>query len=90
MSNICKAEEIEDAPRVIPLAIGASTMINGALGFAMLLALLFCMPDDVASTLNSDTYYPFINIYAYALGSNAGATVLVSLNIFLIMLYSLI
>ena len=59
--------------------MGVSTLLNGTLGFAMLLALLFCMPSDINSILESDTYYPFINIYSYAVGSNAGATGLVSL-----------
>lgn len=63
---------------VIPLSMGVSTLLNGTLGFAMMLALLFCMPSDINSVLSSDTYYPFMNIYAYAVGSNAGATAMVS------------
>ncbi len=72
------AEEIHNAPTVIPLSMGVSTLLNGILGFAMLLALLFCMPSDINSVLGSNTYYPFINIYAYAVGSNSGATAMVS------------
>ena len=52
-------------------------MLNGALGFAMLLVLLFCQPDDIQATLGSETYYPFISIYAYAVGSDSGANALV-------------
>ena len=63
---------------VIPLSMGISTLLNGTLGFAMLLALLFCMPSDVESVLGSDTFYPFMNIYAYAVGSKAGATAMAS------------
>lgn len=58
--------------------MGASTLLNGTLGFAMLLALLFCMPDDIESVLGSNTYYPFMNIYAYAVGSKGGASAMVS------------
>lgn len=58
--------------------MGVSTLLNGTLGFAMLLALLFCMPSDINSVLGSNTYYPFMNIYAYAVGSNSGATAMVS------------
>lgn len=61
--------------------MGVSTLLNGTLGFAMLLALLFCMPNDINSVLTSNTYYPFMNIYAYAVGSNAGATAMVSPSI---------
>ncbi|KAL9096628.1 MAG: hypothetical protein Q9165_001115 [Trypethelium subeluteriae] len=78
------AEEIHDAPRVIPIAIGTSTMLNGTMGFAMLLALLFCQPDDIQSTIGSDTFYPFINIYAYATQSNSGATALTAILICMI------
>lgn len=51
---------------------------HGALGFAMLLALLFYMPSDIGSVLSSNIYCPFMNIYAYAVGSNTGATAMVS------------
>lgn len=53
-------------------------LLNGSLGFAMLLALLFSMPSDIKSVLNSETYYPFMSIYTYAVGSTSGATALVS------------
>ncbi|CAD6573229.1 MAG: hypothetical protein ASARMPREDX12_005912 [Alectoria sarmentosa] len=71
------AEEIQNAPRVIPLSIGISTLLNGSMGFAMLIALLFCMPNDIQSVMNSETYYPFMSIYTYAVGSTSGATALV-------------
>ena len=77
-SRTCKAEEIQNAPSVIPLSMGISTLLNGSLGFAMLIALLFCMPSDIASILNSETYYPFMSIYTYAVGSKSGATAMVS------------
>ena len=72
-----KAEEIRNAPTVIPLSMGISTLLNGSLGFAMLLALLFCMPSDIHSIVNSETYYPFMGIYTYAVGSTSGATAMV-------------
>ena len=55
-----------------------STVLNGALGLAMLLALLFCMPSDIESIVNSETYYPFMGIYTYAVGSTSGAAAMVS------------
>ena len=79
----CKAEEIKNAPFVIPLSMGVSTLMNGSLGFAMLIALLFCLPDDIPSILNSETYYPFLSIYTYAVGSKSGATAMVSPSNFL-------
>lgn len=53
-------------------------LLNGTLGFAMLLALLFCMPSDIDSVLSTNIYYPFMNMYAYAVGSNSSATAMVS------------
>ena len=60
--------------------MGISLLLNGTLGFAMLIALIFCMPGDIQGTLNSDTLYPFMNIYTHAVGSNAGATAMVRLH----------
>lgn len=77
-ANMLTAEEIQNAPYVIPLSMGVSTMLNGTLGFAMLVALLFCMPSDIAGTLEAVTFYPFMSIYSFAVGSNAGATAMVS------------
>ena len=39
------AEEIEDAALNVPRAIFTTMILNGALGFGMLLALLFCLGD---------------------------------------------
>lgn len=78
INHIDAAEEIRNAPKVIPLSMLASNLLNGSLGFGMLIALLFVMPNDISSVLDSTTFYPFISIYAYAVGSNAGATGLVS------------
>ena len=57
--------------------MGISTLLNGALGFAMLLALLFCMHRDIHSIVNSEKYYPFMDLYTYAVGSISGATAMV-------------
>ena len=76
-SNMIVAEEIQNAATVIPVSMGISTLLNGTLGFGMLIALLFCIPSDITDVLNTDTLYPFMDIYAYAVGSNTGATAMV-------------
>ena len=58
--------------------MGVSTTLNGTLGFAMIIALMFCMPSDIPETLETVTFYPFMSIYAYAVGSDRGATAMVS------------
>lgn len=65
------AEEALNAAVAIPRAIVMSTMINGALGFGMLLTLLFCM-GNVDDVLNSKTNYPFLEIFHQATGSVGG------------------
>jgi choline transport protein len=39
------AEEIKNASTVIPKAIMISIFLNGTIGFAMLIAYLFCLGD---------------------------------------------
>lgn len=50
-----------------------SLVVNGAMGFAFLLALLFCM-GDVDSALATTTGFPIIEIFNYMTGSTAAAT----------------
>jgi amino acid transporter len=70
------AEEIQQASRVIPFSIWFSTLFNGVLGFAMMIAILFTLTDlDEASSLEST--FPFMQIFVKALGSLKGASALV-------------
>ena len=58
------SEEIQNAALNVPRAIFASVLINGALGFAMILALLFCL-GDIQGALVSLPTPPVFNLYAY-------------------------
>lgn len=49
--------------------------INGAVGFTMMITLLFCI-GDADSVLESATGYPFIQIFYNSVGNVAGATVM--------------
>jgi amino acid transporter len=66
------AEEVKDASVAIPRAIMLSVLINGTLGFSMLIAVLFCL-EDVDAALNSPTGYPFMEIFYQATDSVSGA-----------------
>jgi choline transport protein len=70
------AEEIENASTVIPISMIASVLLNGTLGFAMVIALLFCL-GDVTKALETETHYPYIEVYRQATNSVAGATAMV-------------
>ncbi|KAE8353471.1 amino acid/polyamine transporter I [Aspergillus coremiiformis] len=66
------AEEVGNAAVAIPRAILLSVLINGTLGFTMLIATLFCM-GDVGKAINTPTGYPFIEIFYQATDSISGA-----------------
>jgi hypothetical protein len=51
------SEEIEDAALNVPRAIITTILLNGALGFGMLLALLFCL-GDIDTALVIITHLP--------------------------------
>ena len=66
-------EEIRNASTIVPQALLISVVINGALGFAMLITILFCI-GDVSAALASPTGYPFIEIFRQAVRDVGGAT----------------
>ncbi|KAL3482413.1 amino acid/polyamine transporter I [Aspergillus californicus] len=66
------SEEIENARVVVPRSILLSVLINGMLGFGMLIALLFCL-GDLDTALASPTGYPFMEIFRNGTGSVGGA-----------------
>ena len=66
------SEEIENAAVVVPRSILLSVLINGCLGFGMLIAVLFCL-GDINKALASPTGYPFMEIFLNATDSVGGA-----------------
>jgi choline transport protein len=72
-ASVHMAEEIENAALNIPRAIFTSMTMNGLLGFAMMLTILFCL-GDVKSVLGTATGFPFIQIFYNGVGSIPGAT----------------
>lgn len=66
------AEEVRDASVAIPRAIMLSVLINGSLGFGMLIAVLFCL-GNLEEALNTPTGYPYMEIFRQATDSVSGA-----------------
>ncbi|KAF7718323.1 Choline transport protein [Penicillium ucsense] len=83
-ASVHMAEEVANAAVVIPKAIIAGMSINSALGFSMMLTVLFCI-GDVESVLNSATGFPFIQIFYNVTHSHAAASVMTALIIVLTM-----
>lgn len=74
------AEEVSDAARNIPRAIIGAMAINGAVGFIMIVTVLYCL-GDLQTVLNTDTGFPFIQIFHDSVGNIAGATVMLAVVI---------
>lgn len=76
------SEEISNAAVNVPRSIVSSVVINGLLGFGMLLAVIFCLGDPQAALEAGDTIgYPFIEVFISATQSLGGATVMTSIVI---------
>ena len=76
--SIHMSEEIENAPLVVPRSILTTYIFNGILGFAMLIAILFCI-QDIKEALAYPTGYPFMQIFLTATGSTSGSVVMIAL-----------
>ncbi|KAJ8131747.1 hypothetical protein O1611_g1876 [Lasiodiplodia mahajangana] len=72
------AEEIHNPGIVLPWSLLTTLIINGLLGFGMIIALLYCM-GDIDAALAEDAHYPFMPILRNSLESTAGAAILTSL-----------
>jgi len=69
------AENVQDASRVIPLALMASFTLNSVLALVAGVTLAFCI-GDVAEVLSNPNQAPFITVYIKSTGSKAAAVVL--------------
>ena len=60
-SDLTLAEELKDASRVLPLSMMWTAVLNGVLGWIMLVTFCFCI-GDVETALETPTGYPFIQV----------------------------
>ncbi|KAK2808798.1 hypothetical protein FQN50_004471 [Emmonsiellopsis sp. PD_5] len=67
------AEEIKDASRIVPWCMVSTALLNGSLGFIMLLTFLFTM-GDLEAVLSPATGFSFITAFMNATGSKAATT----------------
>jgi choline transport protein len=77
-ASVHMAEEVANAAINVPRAILWAMLINGLVGFAMLIAVLYCL-GDVDTVLETATGFPFIQVFKDSVGSTAGATVMVAI-----------
>ena len=82
-SAVHMAEEIQNAEVMVPWSMLTTTVLNGSLGFAIVIAVLF-VTADITAALASPTGalgYPFMQIFYDATGSKAGSSVLIAIMI---------
>lgn len=69
------SEEIRNAAVVVPRSLMIGLVINGTLGFAMMVATLYCL-GDIDVSMAENPQYPFMSVFHHAVGSTAGAAVM--------------
>ncbi|KAJ5718488.1 hypothetical protein N7488_004134 [Penicillium malachiteum] len=69
------SEEVINASITVPWCMIGTILINGLLGFAIVISYLFCIGDP-EKALNSPTGYSFIEVFFNATKSHAGASVM--------------
>ncbi|KAI4190671.1 MAG: hypothetical protein LQ348_003620 [Seirophora lacunosa] len=75
-SAVHMAEEVQNASVNVPWAMLVTTLFNGAIGFGMVLAVLF-VTIDITSVLESPVAalgFPYMQIFYDSVGSAGGAT----------------
>jgi choline transport protein len=77
------AEEVTNASIVVPWCMVWTVIINGSLGFAIIVAFCFCV-GDLDTALYSETGYDFIEVFFNATNSHAGTSVMVAILITLV------
>ncbi|USW54086.1 Putative amino acid/polyamine transporter I [Septoria linicola] len=81
-ASVHMAEEVSNAAINIPKAILSAMIVNGAVGFVMLVTILYCL-GDTDSVLNTPTGFPFIQVFQNSVQDIAGATAMTALVTFL-------
>lgn len=71
------SEEVKSASINVPRAMFYSILINGASGFGLLIAFLWCA--DLSIATSSTAAFPFVPVLCDAVGSNAGGIAMVAI-----------
>jgi len=67
------AEEVRNASFTVPWMMVLSILLNGIVGFALMLTYLYSIQDVTSQIYNSTAVYPFIQVLEFAVGSKGGA-----------------
>ena len=73
------SQEIKNAAVNEPRSMVFSIVLNGCMGFGMLLATLFSLDDIDKVTSTPPTQYPFMSVFVEAIGSLAGSSTMAAI-----------
>lgn len=76
------SEELRDAGRTLPRCMIWSTLINGSMGWVMIVTVCVCL-GNVEDALSSPTGYPYMEIFYNATQSKGATTAMCSFLIFM-------
>ncbi|KAF2848729.1 GABA permease-like protein [Plenodomus tracheiphilus IPT5] len=77
------SEEIRNAQVVVPRSLMAGVLINGSMGLVMIITVLLRM-GDLEAVLEESPAFPFVAIFHYSVQSRAGAAVMVSIIVVMV------
>ena len=82
-SAVHMAEEVRDADVTVPWSMLLTTLLNGLFGFAMVVGVVFIVPDidEVLSSPTAQLGYPYMQIFYQSTGSKGTATGLIAILI---------
>jgi len=63
------AEEVRDAGLSVPRAMMWTFLLNGLMGFVVLIAFIFCIP-DVDAAINDPSDFPVIYVFNLSMSNN--------------------
>lgn len=69
-----------DASRVLPRAMIGTALLNGAMGYVMLISYLICM-GNVKEVRQSKTGFPFIQVFFNSTQSHTGTSLMTAILI---------
>ncbi len=75
------SEEVSNASVIVPWSMLITTLLNGAFGFAIVIAVLF-VTTNIEAVLKSPTGalgFPYMQIFYQSTGSKVGASVMIAI-----------
>jgi choline transport protein len=72
-SPVHMAEEVRNASLTVPRMMMAAVMLNGTIGFVLIITYVFAIQDVQQQIVDSTAAFPFTGVFEDAVGSREGA-----------------